>query len=82
MDTRTQIKTFLARFIQNVDIQDDQDIFAMGVVNSLFAMQLVMFVEKEFGIRVEDDDLDIANFRSINAMTRLIERKQDVAVSS
>jgi methoxymalonate biosynthesis acyl carrier protein len=42
----------------------------------MFAMQLVMFVEKEFGIIVEDEDLDIDNFRSVNAIAGLVERKQ------
>lgn len=74
-DIRTKTKAFLARFFQNIDLQDDQDIFAMGFVNSLFAMQLVLFVENQFGVAVEDADLDVDNFRSINAIANLIERK-------
>ena len=31
------------------DSATDEDIFALGFVNSLLAMQLVLFVEKEFG---------------------------------
>jgi acyl carrier protein len=72
---KTQTQAFLARFFQNQTIQDDEDIFALGFVNSLFAMQLVLFVEREFGIAVENEDLDIDNFRSINAIVRLVERK-------
>ena len=71
----TQIRNFLAKHFQNIELQSDQDIFALGFVNSLFAMQLVMFVEKEFGITVEDGDLDIDNFRSIQAIIALVERK-------
>ncbi len=74
-DIRAKTKAFIARFFQNIELQDDQDIFAMGFVNSLFAMQLVLFVESEFGIVVENDELDIDNFRSISAITNLIERK-------
>lgn len=74
-DIRVRIKDFLTRFLPNVELQDDLDLFASGLVNSLFAMQLVLFVEKEFGFTVEDDDLDISNFRTINALTSLIERK-------
>src|SRR2546429_8926137 len=73
-DVSAKTRAFLARFFQNIDLQDDQDIFAMGFVNSLFAMQLVLFVENEFGISVENDDLDIDNFRSINAIVHLVER--------
>lgn len=74
-DIKTSIRAFLARFFQNVNLEDDQDIFALGFVNSLFAMQMVLFVEKEFGFTVEDDDLNMDNFRSINAIAGLIERK-------
>jgi methoxymalonate biosynthesis acyl carrier protein len=74
-DPKTKTKAFMARFFQNLDVLDDQDIFAMGFVNSLFAMQLVLFVENEFGIAVENEDLDIDNFRTINAIASLIERK-------
>ena len=75
LDIRSKTKAFLARFFQNVDLGDDEDIFALGFVNSLFAMQLVLFVENEFGISVENEDLDIENFRTINAIVHLIERK-------
>jgi len=75
-EINAKIRAFLAKYFQNVEIQDDQDIFSMGFVNSLFAMQLVLFVEKEFGIAVENEDLDIDNFRTLNAMTNLIARKQ------
>ncbi len=75
-DSRTRIKAFLGRFFQNLELQDDQDIFALGFVNSLFAMQLVLFVEKEFGITIENDDLEIDNFRSVNVIVQLIEQKQ------
>ncbi len=74
-DVSAKTRAFLARFFQNIDLQDDQDIFALGFVNSLFAMQLVLFVENGFGIAVEDVDLDIDNFRTINAIVALIERK-------
>jgi acyl carrier protein len=70
-----KVKGFLGRFFRNQDLKPDDDIFALGFVNSLLAMQLVAFVEKEFGIAVEDSDLDLENFRSIGAITRLVERK-------
>lgn len=74
-ETQTRIKEFLSRFFKNHDLQPSEDIFALGFVNSLLAMQLVAFVEKEFGIRVEDDDLDLDNFRSIDAISGLVARK-------
>ena len=54
---------------------DVQDIFSLGFVNSLFAMQLVLFVEKEFHLDVSNEDLDIDIFRTVNAIATLIEQK-------
>jgi acyl carrier protein len=78
-ETQTKIKTFLSRFFKSHDLQPNEDIFALGFVNSLLAMQLVAFVEKEFGISVQDDDLDLDNFRSIDAISQLIARKSGAA---
>lgn len=76
MDERkVKIKQFLSRFFRNHELKDDEDIFALGFVNSLLAMQLVAFVEKEFRVTVEDEDLDLDNFRTIDAIDALIERK-------
>jgi methoxymalonate biosynthesis acyl carrier protein len=74
-EIQAKIKEFLSRFFRNHDLQLDEDIFALGFVNSMFAMQLVLFIEQEFQITIENEDLDFANFRTINAMTRLIESK-------
>ncbi|MUL39084.1 acyl carrier protein [Gloeocapsopsis dulcis] len=73
-----KIKEFLSRFFRNHDLQLDEDIFALGFVNSMFAMQLVLFIEQEFKITIENEDLDFANFKTISAMTRLIESKTNL----
>lgn len=62
--------TFIGR-----QVDDETDIFADGFGNSLFALQLVEFVEGECGIVFDSGDLEIDNFRSIDAISRLIERK-------
>ena len=80
MDTiETKLKDFLSRYFHNHDLQRDEDIFALGFVNSLMAMQLVAFVEKEFDLQVENDDLDIDNFRSIKNICGLIARKKGLS---
>ena len=80
--TQVKIKEFLSRFFKNHDLQPEEDIFALGFVNSLLAMQLVAFVEKEFAIRVEDEDLDLDNFRSIQAISNLVAKKSGAAAAT
>ena len=74
-DKKDKIKTFLSRFFRNHELRDDDDIFALGFVNSLLALQLVNFLQKEFSITIEDEDLDFENFRTLNSMDALLERK-------
>jgi acyl carrier protein len=80
MDIKQQVRDFVSRFVRGHDLADGEDIFATGFVNSMFAMQLVQFVEQTFGITVDSDDLEIDNFRSIDAIAALVERKQSAAV--
>ncbi|MBN3876731.1 MULTISPECIES: acyl carrier protein [unclassified Nostoc] len=79
-EIQAKIKNFLAKFFGNHDLQPDEDIFALGFVNSMFAMQLVLFVEQEFQIIIENDDLELENFRTINSIVNLIERKTTTLV--
>lgn len=53
----------------------DDDYFAMGLANSLFALELVTFVERTFRFTVEVEDLDVASFRTAGNITRLVLRK-------
>ena len=73
--TKDSIRAFLSRFFQTHHLADGPNIFSLGFVNSLLAMQLVMFIEKEFGIEIGSEDLDFENFSSINAIDNLIQRK-------
>jgi acyl carrier protein len=75
----SQIHGFIAGRYPDIEIGVQDDIFALGFINSLFAMELVMFVEKNFGFTVRNDELRIDNFRTIQAMADLVGR-QAVAV--
>jgi acyl carrier protein len=74
-EIKVKIKNFLSRFFREYDLEDDEDIFSVGFVNSLFAMQLIMFLETEFGIRIDNNELELDPFRTIKGMVRLIENK-------
>lgn len=52
----------------------DRDLFRSGGLSSLFAMELVMFLEKTFGIRISGPDLRLDNFRTVTSMVELVNR--------
>lgn len=69
------VRRFILSSINVPNLGDDDNLFETGIVNSLFAVQLMTFVEKTFAIEVEMDDLDIENFKSLNATVAFVARK-------
>jgi methoxymalonate biosynthesis acyl carrier protein len=76
IDGASEVRAFLTRFLGDRPLREDEDIFASGFVNSLLAIQLVLFVERTFRVTIENSDLDFDNFRTIGAIVRLVERKR------
>lgn len=80
MEIREQIRKFiesnLVVFEDEAQFEDGDNIFEMGFVNSLFAMKLVNYIENELGVAVPNDDLDIANFSSVERIVNFIDRKK------
>jgi methoxymalonate biosynthesis acyl carrier protein len=58
------------------DFVNDQDLFESGIVNSLFAIQLMTFLEGCFRIEVTSQDLDLNYFRTVNQIVSFVERKR------
>jgi acyl carrier protein len=71
-ETLSTVRTFVGQHVGGAQLGDDEDIFSSGRVNSLFAVQLVMWVERTFGITVQADDLDIANFRTVASVAGFV----------
>jgi methoxymalonate biosynthesis acyl carrier protein len=69
------VKRFILSSITFTHLDDDDNLFESGIVNSLFAVQLMTFIEKTFSIEVGMDDLDIENFKSLNATTAFVLKK-------
>ena len=68
---KVKIRTFISRFIKKHELTDEEDFFELGFVNSLFATQ----VEKEFEIKVTNEDLTLDNFRTINNIATFVHEK-------
>jgi methoxymalonate biosynthesis acyl carrier protein len=69
---RARVREFLAPHLGGRTLADDDDMFANGYVNSLFAMQLAVFVEKDTGTKLGPAEMDFDNFRTVNGLVRLI----------
>jgi len=72
---RDFIMSNLIVFDEEANFTDDDNIFKKGFVNSLFAMKLLEYVEKTFHITIEDDDMDLTNFSSVNRIVSMVSKK-------
>lgn len=79
MDYRTEIRNFIMENLSidndNVEFTDDDNYFQLRFVNSLFAMRLVNLVEQKFDIEIDNDELDLKNFSTVNNILALINKK-------
>ena len=76
MDTCQKILTFFIEEKKNSGITPDTDLFAGGYVNSLFALEMVLFLEKTFSIKIPRKEMRRENFTTVQRMADLVERVQ------
>lgn len=76
---RAMVQRNLNIFHADAQFSDEDNIFRKGFVDSLFAVQLIAYLEQEFGIKVANKDLDINNFHSVDRMVSFVERKRQEA---
>ena len=58
------------------DLLGDDSFIEKGIIDSTGILQLVEFVEQEFGLKVDDEDLIPENLDSINRLVAFVERKK------
>jgi acyl carrier protein len=78
--TRSTIKRLI---VENLNLEglaseriaDDEPLFGHGLgLDSVDALELVVALEKEFGIRVESHEIDRAVFGSVAALATFVEK--------
>ncbi|MEJ2737797.1 MAG: acyl carrier protein [Anaerolineae bacterium] len=61
---------------------DEASFLEEGIVDSMGIMELVMFVEEQFGITVEDEELVPDNFDSVSRLAAYIRAKSLLPVGA
>jgi methoxymalonate biosynthesis acyl carrier protein len=75
--TAETIKSALLSFLEGktkTAVAADQDLFASGLVSSMFAMELVVHLEERYHISIVGPDLKLDNFRTVHSMAELVLR--------
>jgi acyl carrier protein len=60
----------------DLELADDDDLLALGVLDSLGFVELVEEVQLRYGLTVGDVEITEENFGSIAALTRFVEAKR------
>jgi acyl carrier protein len=74
----TKIRSFIIEnflFGDSNGLQDDTSFIEEGIIDSTGVLELVTFLEEEFDIKVEDEELIPENLDSINNVTVYLEGK-------
>lgn len=77
MSNEKKIMEFLGKYFDVSKVDKDDNIFELGYVNSLFAMQMVSFIENEFDFEISNNELNLDNFKSINSILEFIDFKSE-----
>lgn len=80
MSVENKIRDYI---LENYLFTDDQSALAnedsfldKGIIDSTGIMEVIFFLEEEFGIHVEDEEMVPENLDSVTNITSYIQRKQ------
>jgi acyl carrier protein len=80
MDVKNEIRNYLynERLKNEFDALDDDDsLLEKGIIDSVRMLDLMGFLEENFRVKVNDEDLYPENFDSLNAIAAYIQRRQN-----
>ena len=77
-DMKAKIRSFIVEnflFGNDDGLADDSSFLDEGIIDSTGILELVEFIEEEFSISVDDEELIPENLDSINNVVGYLERK-------
>jgi acyl carrier protein len=63
-------------------LQDNDSFLDQGIIDSTGVMEIILFIEETFDIKVNDDEMLPANLDSVDDLAAFINRKQVAAVAA
>jgi acyl carrier protein len=83
MTNSNEVREHIARLFSsamNLDVPSvDTDLFDTGVLDSLAFVELLLQLEREFGVTTSVDDLEVENFKSIARIADFVTRRIAIA---
>ena len=80
-----QIRQFIVTnflFGDDSQLQDDTSFMEKGIIDSTGILELIMFLEQQFGISIAEDEMLPENMDSLNKLGEFLSQKCDAAVKN
>ncbi len=78
-EMKTQLADYLAKEILKQPsrvIQPDQALLSSGLIDSFHLVDLALFVEDNFGVHIDDSELNASTFDTLDQLAGLIQARQ------
>ncbi len=87
MNSEHQLRSEIRRFVQDellmgdgsAMLEDEESFIDSGTIDSTGVLEVVMFLEETFGLKIQDRELVPENLDSVDRLVQFVMRKQDAA---
>lgn len=63
-------------------LKDSDSFLETGIIDSTGVLEIILFIEETFGIKVDDNEMFPANLDSVDNLSSFVQRKQAQAVAA
>ena len=83
LQIQEKVKEFILKtsYVSDEHLSNDTLIFAQGIMDSMGFISIISFIEEDFLITANDNELLESNFESINAISDFIFRKRQLVAN-
>jgi acyl carrier protein len=61
---------------KQVQLKEEDNLLANGIIDSLGVVKLVSFIEGQFEMQIPDEDVTVNNFRSLKSIAEYLEMRK------
>ena len=79
--TRQYIRDNFLYTRPDYQLDESEPLMEAGVIDSMGVMELLDFIQEEFGVVVEDDEITEENLGTLGAIARYVSSKQGTAAA-
>jgi acyl carrier protein len=75
--TKQRIRAFIIEnflFGEDNDLKDDTSFIEEGIIDSTGVLELIEFIEEEFDIQIDDEDMIPENLDSLNNLEKFLRK--------